>query len=60
LPVPAGLGALEASQVFALQALGYDAALGLSLSLLIRLRDLLFGGLGLALAAHWTRKGLDS
>ena len=60
LPVPAGFGALEASQVFALQALGYDAALGISLSLLIRLRDLLFGGLGLALAAHWTRKGLDS
>jgi uncharacterized protein (TIRG00374 family) len=60
VPIPAALGALEASQIFALQAVGYPATLGISLSLLIRLRDLLFGGLGLALAARWTREGLDS
>jgi uncharacterized protein (TIRG00374 family) len=37
--LPAGLGALEASQVLALGALGANPAAGLSLSLLIRLRD---------------------
>jgi uncharacterized protein (TIRG00374 family) len=58
LPVPAGLGALDASQVFAVQALGLDPAIGVSLSLLIRLRDLLFGGLGLILAARWGRAAL--
>jgi hypothetical protein len=50
LPMPAGLGALEASQVFAATAFGLPAALGLSLSLLMRARDLLIGGLGLLLA----------
>ncbi len=53
-PLPAGLGALEASQVFAMQTLGYDAALGISLSLLIRLRDLCFGLLGLWWAGSLT------
>lgn len=48
-PLPAGLGALEASQVLALTALGQPAVLGLSLSLLMRARDLLLGGLGLLL-----------
>lgn len=47
LPLPGGLGALEASQVLALQLLGFDPAIGLSLSLLIRGRDVLLGGLGL-------------
>lgn len=50
MPLPAGLGALEASQVFALTALGYPAAIGISLSLLIRARDILLGGFGLLLA----------
>lgn len=50
-PLPAGLGALEASQVFAVSALGLPAALGISLSLLMRGRDLLLGGLGLLIAA---------
>jgi len=49
-PLPAGLGALEASQVLALSAFGLPAALGLSLALLMRARDLLLGGLGLLLA----------
>ncbi|NDJ34169.1 MAG: flippase-like domain-containing protein [Chloroflexi bacterium] len=49
VPAPGGLGAVEASQVFVMQALGYDPAIGLSLSLLIRVRDLLFGLAGLAL-----------
>ncbi len=37
--LPAGLGALEASQVLVLGAMGVNPAAGLSLSLLIRLRD---------------------
>jgi uncharacterized protein (TIRG00374 family) len=59
VPIPAALGALEASQVFALDALGYPATLAISLTLLIRLRDLVFGGLGLILAARWTRQGFS-
>jgi uncharacterized protein (TIRG00374 family) len=50
MPLPAGLGALEASQVLAMTALGYSAAIGISLSLLIRARDILLGGFGLLLA----------
>ena len=47
LPLPGGLGTLEASQVFALGALGLNPAAGISLSLLIRVRDVALGGLGL-------------
>lgn len=50
MPLPAGLGALEASQVLVMNALGYPAAVGISLSLLIRARDILLGGFGLLLA----------
>ncbi|MBI3958264.1 MAG: flippase-like domain-containing protein [Chloroflexi bacterium] len=50
LPIPAGLGALEASQILAAQRLGLNPALGLGLVLLFRVRDvaLALGGLGLA------------
>jgi len=51
VPVPGGLGALEASQVLALAALGYSRAEGLGLGLLIRARDLVFAFAGLALGA---------
>jgi uncharacterized membrane protein YbhN (UPF0104 family) len=47
VPVPAGLGAIEASQVFALGAMGFPPSMGLTMSLVMRARDLLFGGLGL-------------
>jgi uncharacterized protein (TIRG00374 family) len=47
LPMPGGLGVLEASQVLALGMLGVDPATGLSVALLIRVRDVLLGGLGL-------------
>jgi len=46
-PAPGGLGALEASQVFAFQALGFSPVLAISATLLIRARDLTAGGLGL-------------
>lgn len=49
-PTPGALGALEASQVLAMQALGYGPAYGLSLALLIRARDIFFGLAGLMLA----------
>lgn len=45
--LPAGLGALEASQTTAFALLGLDPAVGLSASLLIRLRDTVLGLLGL-------------
>lgn len=50
-PLPAGLGALEAGLVYAMGVLGRDPAFGLSLSLLIRARDLISAGLGLVLAS---------
>jgi len=50
LPLPAGLGALEASQALAMRGLGLSPAAGVSLSLLIRARDVLLGLLGLGLA----------
>jgi uncharacterized protein (TIRG00374 family) len=52
VPLPGGLGALEASQVFTLGAFEISAALALSVALLIRARDLLIGGLGLLLAGR--------
>jgi uncharacterized membrane protein YbhN (UPF0104 family) len=56
LPLPGGLGALEASQTLALSALGLDAALGVSLALVIRGRDMLFGVIGLGWAAAELRR----
>jgi uncharacterized protein (TIRG00374 family) len=47
LPSPGGLGTLEAGQVIVMQWLGLDPAAGLGLSLLIRVRDVLFGIIGL-------------
>jgi hypothetical protein len=55
-PIPGGLGALEASQVFILQALGYPPAAGFSLSFLIRGRDFLVGGVSLLWAGKVTQK----
>ena len=55
VPLPGGLGALEASQVFTLGAFEISAALALSVALLIRARDLLIGGFGLLLASRGVR-----
>lgn len=51
LPLPAAVGALEAGQALAMVSLGLPAAYGISLSLLIRGRDVLLGLAGLGLAA---------
>ncbi len=50
-PLPGGLGALEAGQVYAMQLLGFDPILGISISLFIRVRDSFFGLLGLWLGS---------
>jgi len=52
VPLPGGLGALEASQVFALGAFGIAAASAISVTLLMRGRDILIGGLGLLFAGR--------
>ncbi len=52
MPLPGGLGALEASQVFALGAFGQPASAAISLTLLMRARDILNGGIGLLLAGR--------
>jgi uncharacterized membrane protein YbhN (UPF0104 family) len=47
LPMPGGLGTLEASQVFALTVMGLNPAAGISLTVLIRARDVVVGAVGL-------------
>ncbi|MBX3010927.1 MAG: flippase-like domain-containing protein [Caldilineaceae bacterium] len=47
LPMPAGLGALEASLALATLAVGLNPLAGMSMSLLIRLRDVTLGLVGL-------------
>lgn len=60
MPLPGGLGALEASQVYALQIMGYPPALGISISLIMRGRDILNGVVGLLLAGKGKRKHIVS
>ena len=55
LPLPGGLGTLEASQALTLTLLGLDPAAGLSASLLIRARDVSLASFGLWLTAHKQR-----
>jgi uncharacterized protein (TIRG00374 family) len=55
-PLPGGLGALEASQVFALGAFGISAAAAIGVALVMRARDLLIGGLGLLFASRAIEK----
>ena len=56
VPLPGGLGALEASQVFALGAFGISAVSAIGVTLLIRARDLLIGGIGLLIAGQANRR----
>ncbi len=53
-PTPAGLGALEASQVLALGAFGVPAGAAIVVAFVMRARDLIFGGTGLLIAAVTT------
>jgi uncharacterized protein (TIRG00374 family) len=56
VPVPGGLGALEASQVFALGVFNISAVSAIGVTLLIRARDLLIGGVGLLIASRGIKK----
>jgi uncharacterized protein (TIRG00374 family) len=56
VPLPGGLGALEASEVFALGIFGVPATLAIGVTLVMRGRDLLVGGLGLLLASRALEK----
>jgi uncharacterized protein (TIRG00374 family) len=56
LPLPGGLGTLEASQILVLTAFGFSPATALGFSLLIRVRDILLGCLGLG----WAKTALSS
>lgn len=55
LPLPAGLGTLEAGQVMAMGLIGVNPVIGISLSLLIRTRDILFGSAGLWVGGYFSR-----
>jgi uncharacterized membrane protein YbhN (UPF0104 family) len=59
MPLPGGLGALEASQVYALQAMGYAPAVGISIALIMRGRDILNGVIGLLLTGKGARKPIE-
>ena len=50
LPMPAAIGSLEATLVWAMVSLGLPPAAGIGLSLLIRVRDVLLGAVGLLIA----------
>ncbi len=52
VPLPGGLGAMEASQVFVFGVFGAPAAVAISLALLQRARDILNGGVGLLIAGR--------
>jgi glycosyltransferase 2 family protein len=56
VPLPGGLGALEASEVFALGVFGVSAALALGVALVMRGRDIFIGGVGLFLASRVIKK----
>jgi uncharacterized protein (TIRG00374 family) len=55
-PLPGGLGALEASQVFALGLFGIPASTAISVTLIMRGRDMLIGGIGLLVAGRGVTK----
>lgn len=55
LPLPGGIGALEASQVLVMEVLGYAPAFGLAACLLIRARDLTLGAFGFLISSWAVR-----
>lgn len=55
-PLPGGLGALEASEVFALGVFGIPATSAISVTLIMRGRDMFIGGIGLLLAGRGVAK----
>ena len=55
LPLPGALGALEAAHVLAMQSLGLDPALGISMCILIRFRDFLLSLIGIRITLKISR-----
>ncbi|PKO16888.1 MAG: hypothetical protein CVU39_06625 [Chloroflexi bacterium HGW-Chloroflexi-10] len=58
-PLPGGLGALEAAQVAAMQLLQVNPAFGIGAAVIIRLRDVIFGCIGLGFGL-WLLNKKDS
>lgn len=58
MPLPGGMGVLEASLALVSQAFGWGAAVGIALSLIIRARDLLLASLGMWMGGMAYRKTL--
>lgn len=56
--LPGQWGVMEGVHMFVVQSLGYPAAIGLSLSVIRRIRKLLFTGLGLLLFASLKKKSV--
>ena len=58
MPLPGGLGAMEAGQVLVLGRFGISAALAISMALVIRSRDIVLGATGLLLAgtSSWKKQ----
>lgn len=54
IPVPAGLGFLEAGQSSLFQLLKGQGSIGFALSLIIRLRNIIFVAIGFALISHFS------
>ena len=54
-PLPGGLGVLEAGQVLAMTLLGVMPVFGMAVSLIIRIRDILMGIIGLGLGVIYTK-----
>ena len=52
-PVSQALGSAEAAGAYMLRALGYSAALGISLSLILRIRHLLVGLIGIGVLVFY-------
>ena len=51
-PLPGGIGALEAGQIWVMQMIGISSSIGISAAIYIRIRDSLFGLAGLFLASR--------
>jgi uncharacterized protein (TIRG00374 family) len=60
VPLPGAAGALEAALVLALTTLGVDSAQALSLAVVIRVRDVAFGAVGLWLGGWLSRVGPET
>ena len=59
VPLPGALGALEGSQIIALGSFGIPRAAALGAALVLRARDLLFGGAGFLIAARHVHRALS-